>query len=97
MTEHLFKFLASLFRAGYVFFSRRASALELERVTLTYVGRHVRVTCGQKHYGCVLDGTWLVSGYDDCCGDLKVAKVGGVGDGIAVRNWVKPECVEVVS
>lgn len=97
MIESLFKFLAKLFYAGYAFFSSRAAVLEKERVESTYVGRHVRVTCGQTHYGCVLDGTWLVSGYDDCCGDLKVAKVGGVGDSIAVRNWVKPECVEVMS
>ena len=97
MTERIFKLLARLFYAGWAFFSSRANALEEKRITSKYVGRRVRVTCGQTHYGCVLDGTWEVTGYDDCCGDLKVFKVGSVGNGIEVRNWVKPECVEVVS
>lgn len=98
MIEAVLHRLASFFQRLGTFFYTHANALEERRMRAKYVGRHVRVTCGQDHYGRVLTGVWFVTKFDDEARDLKLVQP-AVCDmpGHETVTWAKPECVEVVS
>jgi len=93
VSEAVYRAIAKLGYAVWSFCIARASALEQARMDAKFTGRLVRVTCGKKHYGRVLNGPYLVSKYDGDAGDLRLVLPADPKE----VTWALPECCEVVS